>query len=467
SPAPNRGRDDAIPFRRDRSDHGHRIAGRQPHVLVLIRLGEIDLHRKGAALERRDDHRVGRDPQHAPIDTDREVLRAAAAGEQRKNAHGQDARRTASQPAARGPFHRCASPGLWTPCSDRSFRRGASCNASALACVTTPVQTESLGTSGASSPRRPRVRVLVLVAHALVAVTLVVSAVRAFGQPTAQTIDPKHAPAATIAPIPIPEVAQRAEQMAVLLQSAEQPGEPRMEDADAQLAAAGEWIRAHLVPTAEALTSSPSADALTYLTDSWQLMRSRLTVLDDALTRRATLIQQRVDELDVMHATWTATRGNARQAGAPPTVLQRIDDTMAAIAAARRNADARLARVLGLQDRTVKNIARCDDVLGRIVQVSHRPQAALLSRDALPIWSREARTLMTSSLGQRLREAVVDRIELIRDFVASQLARVPVQIALLVIVFVLARRARRAAPRADEGPDAAAAAQVFELPFSS
>src|SRR5262249_47864163 len=207
------------------------------------------------------------------------------------------------------------------------------------------------------------------------------------------------------------EVAQRAEQVAVLLQSAEEPAEPRIEDADAQLVAAGEWIRARLVPTAQALTSSPSANTLTNLNDSWRLMRSRLSALDDALTRRATLIQQRLDELDVMHATWTATRGNARQVGAPPTVLKRIEDTIVAIAAARRDAHARLARVLGFQDRAVKDIAQCDDVLGRIMQVSHGPQAALLSRDALPILSRGARTLAPTSLGPRLRAAGVDRVE--------------------------------------------------------
>ena len=333
------------------------------------------------------------------------------------------------------------------------------------------MQNVSLETSGTRSARRIRIRALVVAAHTLVGAALLGSALTASAQltaePTASPTAPKQMPATTMAPIPIPEIAQRAEQVAMLLQSAEEPADPRMEDVDAQLAAAGEWIRARLVPTVQALTSSPSGNVLTNLTDSWNLMRSRLSALNDALTRRATLIQRRVDELDVMQATWTATRENARQVGAPPTVLERIDDTMMAIAAARRDAHARLARVLGFQDRAVKDIARCDDVLGRIMQVSHGPQAALLSRDALPIWSRGARTLASTSLGPRLREAVVDRVELIRDFVATQLARVPVHIALLVIVFVLARRARRAAARADAGSSEAAAAQVFERPFAS
>jgi small-conductance mechanosensitive channel len=232
-----------------------------------------------------------------------------------------------------------------------------------------------------------------------------------------------------------------------------------------QLAAAGDWIHRRAVSTTQALASSPSANALGNLTDSWQLMRSRLAALNDALTARATTVQQRIEQLDAMRATWVATRTNAEQSSAPTTVLARIDDTTAAISVARRAADARLAHVLELQDRAVKDIARCDTVLARIAQTQDALGGAILSRDALPIWSPAARALISGDLGQRLREAVRDGGDVVRDFIAGHLVRVPVQLGLLVVVFVLARQAARR--RADKGPSEAAAAQIFEWPFCS
>ena len=288
--------------------------------------------------------------------------------------------------------------------------------------------------------------------------------------PSAPPAPPEQSAPPTVATIPIPGVAQHAEQVATLLRSGEGTAEADagLEGVEVQLAEARDWIRQRLVSTTDALASSPSASALANLTDSWQVMRSRLAGLDDVLTTRATVVQQRVDQLETIRTTWAATRANALGLTAPSTVLARIDETMTAIAAARKSADDRLAYLLGLQDRIVKEMARCDDVLARIAQTRSALEGPLLARDAPPIWSFEARARMSTDLGRRLRDAIGDIAHLIRDFVAGQLTRVPLQVALLVVVSVLARLARRGARRrTDKEPSEAAAAQVFELPLSS
>jgi small-conductance mechanosensitive channel len=322
--------------------------------------------------------------------------------------------------------------------------------------------------------RGASIHAFVVMTHALTAVALLGSAVMAAAQPTAQPSAPPAQPGQsappTVAAIPIPEVAQHAEQMATLLRSSDGTAgaDAGIEGVEVQLGEARDWISRRLVSTTDALASSPSASALANLTDSWQVMRSRLAGLDDVLTTRATVVQQRVGLLETIRTTWAATRANALGFTASSTVLARIDETMTAITAARRSADDRLAYLLGLQDRIVKEMARCDDVLARIAQTRNALEGPLLARDALPIWSFEARTRMSTDLGWRLRETVWDIADLIRDFVASQLTRVPFQVALLVVVAVLARLARRGARRrADKEPSEVAAAQVFELPLSS
>jgi small-conductance mechanosensitive channel len=323
-----------------------------------------------------------------------------------------------------------------------------------------------------SRPRGVRARALVSTAHALAALALLESALAASAQPTARPAAPAAqatpAAASTITAIPIPEIAQRAEQITTLLRSAQTPEASEFHDAGLELSAAADWIHKRHVSTTHTLASSPSGNALASLADSWQAMRSRLVTLNNKLTRRATLAQQRVKQIETMRATWAATQASARDAAAPSTVLARIDATMAVIAGARRNADDGLAHVLALQDRTVKEIARCDDVLAGIAKAENALVGPLLAPDARPIWGPEARTLMSDGVGQRLREAVRDMGERAREYMAGQMPRLPLQIVLFALTLVLMHLARRAARRrADKQPSEVAAAQVFELPLSS
>jgi small-conductance mechanosensitive channel len=135
---------------------------------------------------------------------------------------------------------------------------------------------------------------------------------------------------------------------------------------------------------------------------------------------------------------------------------------------ARKNADDTLGHVLGLQDRAVKEIARCDDALARIAKAGNALQGPLLARDALPIWRHDAATLAADDVGQRLSDAMRDTADRTREYVAGETASIPVQIVLFVLTFVLIRVARRGARRrAEQEPTEAAAAEVFELPGSS
>jgi potassium efflux system protein len=280
---------------------------------------------------------------------------------------------------------------------------------------------------------------------------------------------PKELIQPTVTPIPVPEIAQRAEQVSPALRSVEQIATGSdVQDIETQLPAAVEWIRGRLMGTTQALALSPSANALATLADSWRVTRSRLATWNDTLTRRATQLAQGAEQLEVMRATWLASRGKALESRAPAAVIERIDATLTAIVAAQSSTAERLTHVLGVQDRVVREIARCDDVLSKIAQADAALAGPLLSRDSVPIWSAEARTPISSDVGGRLRESVGDSVELTREFLAGQLARVPLQIGLFVAVLVLGCLARAGARRrAEQAPSERATALVFELPVSS
>ena len=270
------------------------------------------------------------------------------------------------------------------------------------------------------------------------------------------------------APIPVPDIAQRAEQVTTLLRMAEEsPAGEQVQEIESQLAATDSWINRRVVGTTQTLTSLPSANALENLIDLWGVMRSRLAGWSDTLTRRARLLQQQVEQLEETRATWSATRDDALRSAAPASVIDRVDATLQGIAAARARVDGRLAHVLGLQDRVANDIYRCDDALARITAAANAQAGPLLSRDSPAIWSHEARGLMSEHSRERLLESLADILELSRGFLADRLMRVPLQIGILAVVFLLARRARAAARRANKGPSEHTAAQVFELPMSS
>jgi len=321
-------------------------------------------------------------------------------------------------------------------------------------------------TAWSSSVARVRGLLVVALAGALV-VSWGSAAPPTSAQPATQTAQPAQ-PTAT--PIPVPEIAQRAEEVAKLLRQSDErvATDPEVQDVDTRLPAASEWIRSRLVATMQTLNWSPSPSALTDLSDSWMLMRSELTAWDDTLIRRATQLERDLSQLDALRATWSISHTEALGSQVPAPVLERINATLASIITARESVAGQRKRVLSLQDRTARELAHCDDVLARIAQARKELAGPLFARDSLPIWNPQTFTLFSGDVGPLLRRSLGDSIELARQYLAGQRGRAPFQVALFVIVLVLARLARgRARHRAEKEPSEQAAAQVFELPVAS
>ena len=139
------------------------------------------------------------------------------------------------------------------------------------------------------SPTAVRVRAMSVIAPVFAALALWGSAVLPVSaQPAASQTQQKEPVQPAVVPIPVPEIAQRAEQVPPALRSVEQIATGSdVQEIEAELPAAAAWIRGRLVGTTQALASSPSANALATLTDSWRVMRSKLAAWNDTLTRRA------------------------------------------------------------------------------------------------------------------------------------------------------------------------------------
>jgi potassium-dependent mechanosensitive channel len=322
------------------------------------------------------------------------------------------------------------------------------------------------GVADSDAPRVPCPAAWLIVAVALGAIMIThavaLAAAAAPQPPTALAL----APASAVVPIPVPEIAERARDVAALLRQtdARLAEDRRVPDIEERLPKATAWIAARLVATTETLSSSPSSSALANLTDSWTLTRSRLDAWNQTLAAVASGLERQQSQLETLRATWAASASEALASGAPAPVLDRINATVASIIGAHQTLGDERARVLRVQDRVVKEMARCDDVLGKITRARDELVGGIFTRDSAPIWHDKAKILVFSDAGPRLRRSLDDNVELIHQYFGGQLVGLALQAVLLVVALVLLGRARqRVAAGSHEPPGS----DVFQVRTSA
>jgi potassium-dependent mechanosensitive channel len=273
-------------------------------------------------------------------------------------------------------------------------------------------------------------------------------------------------PADTPVPIPVPEIAERAGEVVTLLRQtreAQAPG-PILQTISDALPPISEWIRDRFAATAGALDSSVSPIALATLADSWRARRSQLVTWNGVLTQQGMQLERARQQLEAVHARWTISRQQAGASHAPAPVLERVEDTIAAIAAGQQDLADTRAHVLGLQDRVGKDIVRCDDMLHRIAQAQNALRGPLFVRDAPPIWRPAVRTPILQTVSGQLRETTDDNAALVREYLRARGGRMLLLGVLFLVVVSLARLARK---RSGVDPTETPAAHAFAHPISA
>jgi potassium efflux system protein len=264
--------------------------------------------------------------------------------------------------------------------------------------------------------------------------------------------------------IPVPQIAQRAEEVSSELRSLDTLLASRA-DVDAiraKLPETSTRLTEQLNETARAVDESPAFWALDALAESWRAAQASLGRWVATLTRRATLLEQALDRLARLRDTWTRTRADAHASHAPAQLISRIDGVIAAITRARTQVEAERTGVLLLQDQVAQEMARAERALAAIEQARQSVADRLFVRDGLPAWSPELYDKVRTDTPVRLRSSVgVDAAQL-RRFARERAGRLLFQFALFVACALLLRAAGRRA-RAWEAPDEHAAAVLAVL----
>ena len=277
-------------------------------------------------------------------------------------------------------------------------------------------------------------------------------------------------PTATAAlPVPLPEIAKRSEDVAVYLKQLEErlaPG-PEIETIDTELPQIADRIRVLRVRTTSAIAASPALGEVDELMNQWQGYQDTLSGWSAALTDGATILEQEMRGLGELLAIWRATRDAAQAAGAPPAVLDRIKATRSLIQDARKRVESYRATLLVLQDRVVQLATGCREAADDLATYRRSAVGRLLVRDSQPIWA-PARWTADWSQALPSRDELTDAAQVAREYIRLQLPRVPLQLALFVVLLLLWRRARQRTARwLAEDDSLASIAAVFKHPVSS
>ena len=268
--------------------------------------------------------------------------------------------------------------------------------------------------------------------------------------------------------IPAPDIPLEADKLITTLRSLEDRvvPSPTLQAIEAGLPDMAQRISDAQVETRGYLSATSSMTALTNLSDLWAGLQADLKTWADQLRVRATDVGMVLDELEDLANTWNRTREEARRTQAPPALLKRIDEAVAAIAAVRKTATARRAVLLTLQVKVGEQLAAAQEASAQVAAETSADLSTLLRPDRPPIWRAWRTGPPLSELPGLVRDSASPQFAVLARFLADRGRFAVLHTLIFLGLLVVAFRARR---RANEWAAAGTAdpmLRVLDFPVS-
>jgi potassium-dependent mechanosensitive channel len=204
-----------------------------------------------------------------------------------------------------------------------------------------------------------------------------------------QASKPEVKPSPTSTPIPLIEIASKAQ---AALESFREIESGLSADQTTTSVADGlshltAEIEDEIGDDTQLLSSSPSLQMLYPLKVSWQSFGDKLSAWNNELTRSGISLDEELARLDEQNKVWRLTLQSVQQGGATPEILQPIKDVIDSVEGTQKAVAPRRAQVLTLQNRTFEEAARIRRMLTLIEQAEGRVLQGALSQNSPPIWS--------------------------------------------------------------------------------
>ncbi|HET6490025.1 MAG TPA: mechanosensitive ion channel domain-containing protein [Syntrophales bacterium] len=286
-----------------------------------------------------------------------------------------------------------------------------------------------------------------------------------------KTAAPVTSPAPASSPvIPVPDIATRAMEVSNTLRafSIKLAPSPEIEAIRKQLPGVSRTIDQQLAETRRIILEEASLETLQSQQQLWEDLQHKTDSWLNAITIRATQIQDALNQLAELKKTWTLTRDAARASNAPGPILQQIDATLATLQAAQAPLQSQDLSLLDIQGRIAADVERCGNALVQIAEAQHATVGGILMRSSPPIWSEDFRV----KTAQALTSVVPQRIDAYSAVIIRHLQDPSRGLTLfggvVAVLVLLMSVARRQVARWKEGDEAlSSATQVFDRPYAA
>ena len=279
------------------------------------------------------------------------------------------------------------------------------------------------------------------------------------------------APAAP-APIPLPDVATRAEDAARVLREmaadvAPESPETALTAIEAAIPDRRKSLERKAAEAEAVLKAEPSLKTLADLEGAWTADGVALGAWRKTVTERATALEGRIAQLGDLEKTWRLTLDQARSEHAPDALIERARSVLGDIHSVQSQVQAHRAWVLTLQDQVARLGGRVDEEIDKIRAARGALRGRLFEADQLPLWRAFGEAEPLGSIAATVREALGRDAAAVREYAAQHVPRLVANAllfaALLPATLALQRRSRQ---RRAEARTLGASEAVLESPIS-
>jgi potassium-dependent mechanosensitive channel len=270
-----------------------------------------------------------------------------------------------------------------------------------------------------------------------------------------------------VTPIPLAEIASRAESAAASLKGIESDSasEDSVARIETSLPATSAEIEAQLAEDARALKEIPSLDALRSLEADWQKVSADLRSWELQLRTSASKIDKQIANLLEQEETWKQTLALAQSSeGAPPELSARITTLIGEFSQTRSRLEKRRAQTLALQNRIVQQETLVNGALSSLKQAREEAVSRVLVRDSSPIWNTDVIARDWRALTAQGRASVATQFAEFRSYAGRNIPRLILHLlVVLLLIGVFRWVRRRIEPWLEEEPGLKRAAPIFDL----
>ena len=264
--------------------------------------------------------------------------------------------------------------------------------------------------------------------------------------------------------IPLPRIADRAEELDRLLREINSQLIPQAELLDSERSTEKQAAEIHrrVMQAMNLLAGTPTPLELEDEQRFWRSQGIEFAAQRELLTSRAAKLVEQIQILDAQQPEWMATWSQIRESTGIEAVVERIKQQLDRIRAVRLQLQEQLNVVITIQNRVSQQDQQISDVLFRVRQARESERGRLLEPDSPPLWKGLDSQAMELSFGRSFERSFASASE----FVSTH------KLALfnLAVVYILGffgvMKIRRYVASTGQPEVPAEALKVFARPFS-